>query len=568
MAELFGYEFKKKKESEKGKSFVAPSDEEGTLDIAGGAGFFSQYVNLDKAAKNDWDLIRKYRTSSEAPECDQAIEDIINEAITADETDTSVRLDMDQVQMSVSIKKKVDEEFGEILRLLDWKHKAHDIFRRWYIDGRIFYHKMVDEKAPRKGITEVRYIDPKFIKKVRVIDKGNKRISGDQVDLVQKVQEFYIYNEAGVYPGLTGISGTGVKNSQGLKVSPDSIAYCTSGIFNPTTKQVYGYLQKAIKPVNQLRMMEDATVIYRISRAPERRIFYVDVGNLPKPKAEAYLKDVMSRYRNKVVYDGSTGEVKDDRNQMSMLEDFWLPRREGGKGTEITTLAGGQNLGEMQDVTYFQEKLYRSLNIPISRLMTDSGFNMGRASEITRDEIKFTKFIQRLRKRFTALFNDLLKTQCLLKGILTQEDWDIHKEYIIYDFNEDNYFFELKDAELLKERIEQLGAVTEYVGTYYSVEWVKKHILKQTEAQMEDMRKQIEAEKAAGEVDPDAGTNMGGPEGGFGDPNRGVEQDPWWNDPDEQPDDDDEGDVPDDETSGFINTRNGNKKPANGKKKK
>jgi len=537
MAELFGYEIKRKKEAAKAQSFVAPSDEEGTLDIAGGAGFFSQYVNLDKAAKNDWDLIRKYRTTAESPECDQAIEDIVNEAVTADETDCSVKLDLDMVNLSSPIKKKILSEFDEVLRLLEWKHRGHDIFRRWYIDGRLFYHKMIDERQSRKGITELRYIDPKFIKKVRLVekDRGEK---ADGVSLVKQVQEFFIYNEAGVYPGVTSIGNSGQKSSQGLKVSPDSISYATSGIFNPTTKQVYGYLHKAIKPVNQLRMMEDATVIYRISRAPERRIFYIDVGNLPKPKAEAYLKDVMSRYRNKVVYDGSTGEVKDDRNQMSMLEDFWLPRREGGRGTEITTLPGGQNLGEMEDVKYFQEKLYRSLNIPISRLMSDSGFNMGRSAEITRDEIKFTKFIQRLRKRFSILFQDILKTQCVLKGIITPEDWDEIKENIIYDFNDDNHFFELKDAELLDSRINQLNTITEYVGTYFSVEWVRKNILKQTQDEIDTIDKQIEQEKAAGEVDQEAGMNMGGPDGGFGDP--GNSQEPDYEDDEMDYEDDEE----------------------------
>jgi len=537
MAELFGYEIKRKKEAAKAQSFVAPSDEEGTLDIAGGAGFFSQYVNLDKAAKNDWDLIRKYRTTAESPECDQAIEDIVNEAVTADETDCSVKLDLDMVNLSSPIKKKILSEFDEVLRLLEWKHRGHDIFRRWYIDGRLFYHKMIDERQSRKGITELRYIDPKFIKKVRLVekDRGEK---ADGVSLVKQVQEFFIYNEAGVYPGVTSIGNSGQKSSQGLKISPDSISYATSGIFNPTTKQVYGYLHKAIKPVNQLRMMEDATVIYRISRAPERRIFYIDVGNLPKPKAEAYLKDVMSRYRNKVVYDGSTGEVKDDRNQMSMLEDFWLPRREGGRGTEITTLPGGQNLGEMEDVKYFQEKLYRSLNIPISRLMSDSGFNMGRSAEITRDEIKFTKFIQRLRKRFSILFQDILKTQCVLKGIITPEDWDEIKENIIYDFNDDNHFFELKDAELLDSRINQLNTITEYVGTYFSVEWVRKNILKQTQDEIDTIDKQIEQEKAAGEVDQEAGMNMGGPDGGFGDP--GNSQEPDYEDDEMDYEDDDE----------------------------
>ena len=548
MAELFGYEFKKK-EAAKAKSFVAPSDEEGTLDIAGGAGFFSQYVNLDKVAKNDWDLIRKYRTTSEAPECDQAIEDIINEAVTADETDISVKLDLDLVPMSESIKKKMIVEFTEILRLLDWKYRGHDIFRRWYVDGRIFYHKLVDQKQARKGIAEVRYIDPKFIKKVRIIEKGKEanKENNNEIDLVQKTQEFYIFNDAGVYPGMTSFTGPSVKNAQGLKISPDSIAYITSGIYNPTTKQVYGFLQKAIKPTNQLRMMEDALVIYRISRAPERRIFYIDVGNLPKPKAEAYLKDVMSRYRNKVVYDGSTGEVKDDRNQMSMLEDFWLPRREGGRGTEITTLPGGQNLGEMQDVTYFQEKLYKSLNIPASRLMTDSGFNMGRSSEITRDEIKFTKFIQRLRKRFSGLFADLLKTQLLLKGILTIDDWEDIRESIIYDFNDDNHFFEMKESELLKDRVEQLAGVSDYIGTYFSIEWIRKNVLQQTKLEMEAIDRQIDDERKDGKIDPIAGRDMGGPEGGFGDPSRGVEQEPAYADNQDDQDDQEPEDADDED---------------------
>ena len=419
MAELFGYEIKRKKESDKAKSFVAPSDEEGTLDIAGGAGFFGQYLSYDKAARNEYDLIRKYRTTAENPECDQAIEDIINEAIIADELDLSVKLNLDWVPLSMGIKKKMVEEFNDVLTLLQWKKKAHDIFRRWYVDGRIFYHKLIDESAKRKGITEVRYIDPKFIKKVREV---NKIKLPNQPALVNQVKEWYLYNETGVYPVFgTSTSGT---SGEGLKISPDAIVYVTSGIYNPTTNQVYGHLQKAIKPTNQLRMIEDSVVIYRIARAPERRIFYIDVGNLPKPKAEAYLKDVMTRYRNKLVYDATTGEVKDDRNQMSMLEDFWLPRREGGRGTEITTLGGGQNLGELEDIKYFQKKLYHSLNIPISRLEdAGGGFNLGRSTEITRDEIKFSKFIGRLRKKFSELFQDLLKTQLILKGIITDEDW-------------------------------------------------------------------------------------------------------------------------------------------------
>ena len=512
MAELFGYEIKRKKESDKAKSFVAPSDEEGTLDIAGGAGFFGQYLSYDKAARNEYDLIRKYRTTAENPECDQAIEDIINEAIIADELDLSVKLNLDWVPLSMGIKKKMVEEFNEILTLLQWKKKGHDIFRRWYVDGRIFYHKLVDESSLRKGITEVRYIDPKFIKKVREVNKVKQP---NQPALVKQVKEWFLYNETGVYPVMgTSTSGQG---GEGIRISPDAIVYVTSGIYNPTTNQVYGHLQKAIKPTNQLRMIEDSVVIYRISRAPERRIFYIDVGNLPKPKAEAYLKDIMTRYRNKLVYDASTGEVKDDRNQMSMLEDFWLPRREGGRGTEITTLGGGQNLGELEDVKYFQKKLYKSLNIPISRLEdAGGGFNLGRSTEITRDEIKFSKFIQRLRKKFGELFQDLLKTQLILKGIITDEDWKAIKEYIIYDFQDDNHFQELKDMEILKERIQALNDVNEFVGTYYSVEYIRRYILRQSDTEIEEIDKQIEDEKKKGVMGDDAGTPPGEPnQGGF-----------------------------------------------------
>ena len=512
MAELFGYEIKRKKESDKAKSFVAPSDEEGTLDIAGGAGFFGQYLSYDKAARNEYDLIRKYRTTAENPECDQAIEDIINEAIIADELDLSVKMNLDWVPLSMSVKKKMVEEFNDVLTLLQWKKKGHDIFRRWYVDGRIFYHKLVDEKSPRKGITEVRYIDPKFIKKVREVNKVKQP---NQPALVKQVKEWFLYNETGVYPVMgTSTSGQG---GEGIRISPDAIVYVTSGIYNPTTNQVYGHLQKAIKPTNQLRMIEDSVVIYRISRAPERRIFYIDVGNLPKPKAEAYLKDIMTRYRNKLVYDANTGEVKDDRNQMSMLDDFWLPRREGGRGTEITTLGGGQNLRELEDVKYFQKKLYKSLNIPISRLEdAGGGFNLGRSTEITRDEIKFSKFIQRLRKKFAELFQDLLKTQMILKGIITDEDWTNIKEYIIYDFQDDNHFQELKDMEILKERIQALNDVNEFVGTYYSVEYIRRYILRQSDTEIEEIDKQIEDEKKKGVMGDDAGTPPGEPnQGGF-----------------------------------------------------
>ena len=505
MAELFGWEVKKK-ESDKAKSFVAPSDEEGTLDIAGGAGFFGQYLSYDKAARNDYDLVRKYRQTSENPECDQAIEDIINEAITADETDISVAVNLDWVPLSMSIKKKIDEEFKEVLTLLQWKKKGHDIFRRWYIDGRIFYHKLIDEKSPRKGISEVRYVDPKFIKKIREVEK--ERGQGG-VEIVKDVKEWYIYNEAGVYPALPAIGGSSNSQAQGLRISPDAIAYVPSGLYNPTTNQVYSLLQKAIKPTNQLRMIEDAVVIYRIARAPERRIFYIDVGNLPKPKAEAYMKDVMSRYRNKVVYDSNTGEVMDDRNQMSMLEDFWLPRREGGRGTDVSTLSGGQNLGELEDIKYFQKKLYKSLNIPISRLESEGGFNLGKSTEITRDEIKFSKFIQRLRKKFSELFQDMLKTQLVLKGVIKPEDWDHIREFIVYDYKDDNHFQELKELEILNERMTALQAVNDYVGTYYSVEYVRRYVLRQSDTEIEEIDKQIEQEKKDDVMDDDAGLQPG-----------------------------------------------------------
>ena len=507
MAELFGWEVKKK-EASKAKSFVAPSDEEGTIDIAGGAGFFGQYLTYDKAARNDYDLIRKYRQTSENPECDQAIEDIINEAITADETEISVAVNLDWVPLSMSIKKKMDQEFKEILTLLQWKKRAHDIFRRWYIDGRIFFHKMIDEKSPRKGITEVRYIDPKFIKKIREV---NKEKGKGGTEIIRDVKEWYVYNEAGVYPALPAVGGT--EQAQGLKISPDAIAYVTSGLYNPTTNQVYSLLQKAIKPTNQLRMIEDAVVIYRIARAPERRIFYIDVGNLPKPKAEAYMKDVMSRYRNKIVYDSATGEVRDDRNQMSMLEDFWLPRREGGRGTDVSTLAGGANLGELEDIKYFQKKLYKSLNIPTSRLESEGGFNLGKSTEITRDEIKFAKFIQRLRKKFSELFQDLLKTQLILKGIITEEDWNTIREFVIYDFQDDNHFQELKEMEILTERLGALQVINDYVGTYYSTEYVRRYVLRQSDTEIAEIDRQIEDERNKGVMDPDAGIDPGMPIG-------------------------------------------------------
>jgi len=435
-------------------------------------------------------LIRRYRDIAQQPECDSAIEDIINEGIVSNEKDQAVQIELDRLMLTKKIKDRIREEFDSVLELLDFDTKGHDIFRRWYIDGRIFYHKVIDQKNPRKGIQELRYIEPKKIRRVKEVKKGVKK--GTSVELVKNVNEYYLYNDKGLKTGTT----------EGIKISPDSITYVVSGLIDQNKGHVLSHLHKAIKPVNQLRMIEDALVIYRISRAPERRIFYIDVGNLPKIKAEQYLKDVMNRYRNKLVYDASSGEIRDDRNQMSMLEDFWLPRREGGRGTEITTLPGGSNLGEIDDIEYFKKKLYRSLNVPISRLEAEAGFSLGRSTEITRDELKFTKFVQRLRKRFTPLFTDMLKTQLILKGVVTLEDWKNISQHIQYDFLQDGHFAELKKAELLEDRINALGNIESYIGTFFSKEWVQKNVLNLTDAEIDNMQKQIN--KEAG-LDPDEG---------------------------------------------------------------
>jgi len=387
------------------------------------------------------------------------------------------------------------------LSLLDFDVKGHDIFRRWYIDGRIFYHKVIDKKNPKNGVVEVRYIDPRKIRKVRQVNKDKK--PGTSLDIVKGVEDFFLYNDKGLSAGQL---------NEGIKIADDSITYVPSGLIDQNKGHVLSHLHKAIKPVNQLRMIEDSVVIYRISRAPERRIFYIDVGNLPKIKAEQYLKDVMNRYRNKLVYDSSSGEIRDDRNHMSMLEDFWLPRREGGRGTEITTLQGGQNLGEIEDIKYFQNKLYRSLNVPISRMEAESGFSLGRSTEITRDELKFTKFVQRLRKRFTPLFTDMLKAQLILKGIITLEDWDNMKEHIQYNFLQDGHFAELKKAELMQDRLNALQTIETYIGTFYSKEWVQKNVLNMTDAEIDEMQKQIN--KEAGTDVEDGGIDM--PDGGDG----------------------------------------------------
>tara|TARA_B100000029_G_scaffold478175_1_gene523979 strand:- start:3014 stop:4534 length:1521 start_codon:yes stop_codon:yes gene_type:complete len=478
MAEFFGFEIKRK-EKELG-AVTPPATDDGTYDISGG-GFYSTILDTDGRSRTEDDLIRRYRDIAIQPECDSAIEDIVSEAIASDEKDMCVSIALDNLQVSATIKKRIKEEFERILQLLDFNNKAHDIFRRWYVDGRIFYHKVIDTQNPRKGIQQLRYIDPRKIKKVREVETGRK----GQVDVVKKFKEFYIYNQHGHQVNNT---------STGVKLTFDSIAYCPSGLIDMHKGTVLSYLNKAIKPVNQLRMIEDSVVIYRISRAPERRIFYIDVGNLPKIKAEQYLKDVMNRYRNKLVYDASTGEIRDDRNHMSMLEDFWLPRREGGRGTEITTLPGGANLGEIDDITYFQRKLYRSLNVPISRLEAEQNFSLGRSTEITRDELKFTKFVSKLRKKFSVIFNDLLRTQLILTGVIAEEEWKQMSEHIQFDFLQDNNFTELKNAELLKERLEMLSQVENYVGTYFSKEWIKKNVLHLTDDEIGEMQKQMDSE--------------------------------------------------------------------------
>ena len=488
MANLLGFQITRNntdlgKPAEAKQAFTVASPDDGTTTISAG-GHFGQYMDMEVTAKNDIDLIKRYREIAQHPECDMAIEDIINEVIVSDERDASVSVSLDKLMISDNIKMKVRDEFDEVLRLLNFDEKGHDIFRRWYVDGRIYFHKVIDPKSPRKGLTEIRYIDPRKIKKVREVTK-KRDTKGKGVEMVEATAEWFVYNEKGISAANT---------NAGLKISSDSITYVTSGVIDQTKNMVMGHLHKAIKPTNQLRMIEDAVVIYRIVRAPERRIFYVDVGNLPKVKAEAYLRDVMARYRNKLVYDASTGEVRDDRKHMSMLEDFWLPRREGAKGTEVSTLSGGQNLGEISDVEYFQKKLYQSLNVPMSRLDSDNGFNMGRAAEITRDELKFTKFVQRLRKRFTQVFNDVLKTQLVLKGIITIEDWTKIKEHIQYTFLKDGYFAELKNAEMLRERLSLAQEVSPYVGKYYSVEYVRKNILQQTDEDILEIDGQIASE--------------------------------------------------------------------------
>ena len=480
MAELFGFSFKKKKVAERAPSPIQPSSEDGATSYIAG-GYYGQYLDLDGNFKTEYDMVKKYRTMAMHPEVDSAIEDIIHEAIVADQNDSPVQINLDNLEISDAVKNIIRDEFDYIKNLFGFDSKAHEMFRRWYIDGRLYYHKVIDLDNPADGIKELRYVDPHKIKKVRQITKPKTADEFMKYDF-GKGEEYFLYNPK----GLNNTSA-----NSGIRIAKDAITYCTSGLMDTNRNIVLSYLHKGIKVLNQLRMIEDSLVIYRISRAPERRIFYIDVGNLPKQKAETYLREVMGRYRNKLVYDANTGEIRDDRKYMSMMEDFWLPRREGGRGTEITTLPGGQNLGELTDVQYFQTKLYKALNVPAGRLDSSTSFNLGRSSEITRDELKFTKFVGKLRKKFGDLFNDALKTQLILKSIITPEDWEDMKEHIQYDYLKDNHFTELKNLEMKTEQLNVLGLMDPFVGKYFSIEYIRSEVLGMTEKQMEEMDMQM-----------------------------------------------------------------------------
>ena len=493
MAQLFGFQITRAKDKGEQASFVLPDPESGATTTAG---FYSEFLDIEGQTKTESDLIRRYRSTSEHPECDLAIEDIINESINVDEYKQSVAINTDNLPYSSKIKKRIRDEFSQVLKLLDFSNKAHDVFRRWYIDGRLHFHKIIDEDDPQKGIQELRYIDALKIKRVRKVEKAETKKKSPSLKIVE---DYYVYHENGVSNINVGSTGS---LGASIKITADAIANCPSGLFDPSKALVLGYLHKAIKPVNQLRMIEDAVVIYRISRAPERRIFYIDVGNLPKVKAEQYLKDVMNRYRNKLVYNATTGEIRDDRQHMSMLEDFWLPRREGGRGTEITTLPGGQNLGEIDDIVYFQRKLYRSLNIPVSRLESESGFSLGRGAEITRDEVKFTKFVQKLRSKFNVLFNDILKTQLILKGVIAEEDWQGIKENLSYNYIKDGHYAEMRDMDVLRDRLDILNSMEPYIGDWFSKEYVQKHVFRWTQDEIDDMEKQMHGEPEPDDHEP------------------------------------------------------------------
>ncbi len=516
MARLFGFSIEDKDDLPKGVVSPIPQTGEDGVDYYIQSGFSSQVIDLEGIYKNEHAAIRKYREMALHPEVDNAIEDIVNEAIVSDTNDSPVEIDLDNLNASDGIKDKIRAEFKHIKDLLDFDSKAHEIFRNWYVDGRVYYNKVIDMKKPQDGIQELRYIDPMKMRYVRKEQKKKDSTGGvfntsnvheSEKVYFPKIEEYFMYTPEPRYPTNMAMGGAGTSMS-GVKLAKDSITYCTSGLVDRNKGTCLSYLQKAIKSLNQLRMIEDSLVIYRLSRAPERRIFYIDVGNLPKIKAEQYLRDVMSRYRNKLVYDSGSGEIRDDKKYMSMLEDFWLPRREGGRGTEITTLPGGQNLGELADIEYFQSKLYRSLGVPESRIAgSGDGFNLGRSSEILRDELKFSKWVGRLRKRFSKIFLDMLKTQLLLKNIITPEDWEVMTEHIQFDFIYDNHFAELKDKELMEGRLGLLGMVEPYVGRYYSTEYVRRNVLRQKDAEIVEIDEQIEKEIATGVI-PDPNQMM------------------------------------------------------------
>jgi len=496
--QAFGFELKRiakqREEDKKAPSIVPKIDEDGAGYVTASGSYFGQYIDLDgTGAKDNQELIRKYRVIAEHPEVDAAIEDIVNEAIVAGELESTITINLDKVEAPDRIKKTVTEEFNNIVSMFNFEEYGHDIFRSWYVDGRLYHHLVVNELNLKAGIQEIRPIDSTKIRKVKEIQHKKDPKTGAK--LVDKVNDFYIYQER-----------AGANN--GIKLTSDSVSYVTSGLLDTSKKRVLSYMHKAIKPVNQLRMMEDSLVIYRMARAPERRIFYIDVGNLPKGKAEQHIKDIMSRYRNKVVYDANSGEIKDDRKHMSMLEDFWLPRREGGRGTEISTLPGGENLGQIDDILYFQKKLYRSLNVPLNRLEQEAQFSLGRSTEINRDEVKFQKFIDRLRKKFSGLFIGVLKKQLIMKGVCTEQDWEEWRTEIQVDYNRDNHFAEMKDAEILRERLQTMDQISQYVGEYFSREWVMKNVMMFNDEDIENMRKEVEGENSRGEDNADEEPEM------------------------------------------------------------
>jgi hypothetical protein len=528
MPKLFGFKIQPEDDDRSKKSIASPipENQEDSSEFFVSSGFYGQYVDIEGVYRTEFDLIKRYREMALHPEVDGAIEDVINEAIVSDQNDSPVQIDLSNTPASDKLKKLIRDEFRYIKELLDFDKKCHEILKNWYVDGRIYYHKLIDIEKPNEGIKELRYIDPLKIKLIRRIKKNPKHLTNSNFTpggakgatenfQTPEVEEFFQY-DPNTTTGGYGQSATFKNNINSVKISKDAISFVHSGLVDRNKQTILSWLHKAIKGLNQLRMIEDSLVIYRMSRAPERRIFYIDVGNLPKIKAEQYLRDVMTRYRNKMVYDANTGEIRDDKKMMAMLEDFWLPRREGGRGTEITTLPGGQNLGELADIEYFQKKLYRALGVPDSRLASSGGFNLGRSSEILRDELKFTKFVGRLRKRFSYLFHDLLKTQLILKNIVTPEDWDVLSEHIQYDYVYDNHFAELKEAELIQNRLNVLAVAEPYVGKYFSVDYIRRTILKQTDSEIVEIDEQIALEKESGiippPVDPTTGLPVGEPQ--------------------------------------------------------